>query len=362
MNILKTRKYSLNYQFIISISLVILTSLFCFFVAHWIGYRVVAFILMLLVSILAILFEILPVLVAALLSALIWNFFFIPPIFTFHIGEPEDTLMFLMYFVIALINAVLTHKIRENERIEQQKNEREKSIQLYNTLLNSLSHELRTPISTIVGAIDTLNSSESKLSKETQSILHDEIETASLRLNRQVENLLSMSRLEAGMLKPKLDWCDVNELIFNIINNIQTEAIHHRIQFEPQDEMPLCKTDHGFLEQIIGNLVFNAIHHTPENSLIKLNAKCQDGFCHIEISDNGLGFPTHELTLVFDKFYRLNPGKTGGIGLGLSIVKGFTEALNGKINLENGKNGGAKFTVVLPVETSSYKDLEHEQS
>ncbi|MFA7273095.1 MAG: ATP-binding protein [Crocinitomicaceae bacterium] len=360
MDILTTRKYSLKKQYGISIFLILFTALLCFFAAPWIGYRVVAFLLLLVVSVLAILFDIFPVLIAALLSALIWNFFFIPPVFNFHIGSPEDGLMFLMYFVIASINAVLTFKIREFEQKEQKERERLKSIALYNTLLNSLSHELRTPISAIIGAIDTLNSSENTLSLKVEKELYTEIETASLRLNRQVENLLSMSRLDAGILKPKLDWCDINELIFRILKNTEPDAIHHRIHFEPKENLPLCKTDRGFLEQIIGNLVYNALHHTPENSLILIEVDCQNNSCQFVVSDNGLGFPEKEIAFVFDKFYRLSHAKTGGIGLGLSIVKGFTEALNGKIILENQKNGGAKFTIILPVETTSLLDFDHE--
>ena len=122
--------------------------------------------------------------------------------------------MFLMYFVIALINAVLTYKIRQVERKIRDEKEKEKTIKLYNTLLNSLSHELRTPISTIIGAIDTIKDNGTKLTESNISDLYTEIEIAGFRLNRQVENLLSMSRLEAGILKPKLDWCDVNELVF----------------------------------------------------------------------------------------------------------------------------------------------------
>jgi two-component system sensor histidine kinase KdpD len=156
VDLLRTRKYSKKNQYIISILLIILTAILCFFSVDIIGYRAVALILLLVVSVNAILFDILPVMLSALLSALIWNFFFIPPILTWQIETPEDGLMFLMYFVIAFINAVLTYKIRNFERKEREQEEKEKSIKLYNTLLNSLSHELRTPISTIIGAIDTI--------------------------------------------------------------------------------------------------------------------------------------------------------------------------------------------------------------
>ena len=165
----------------------------------------------------AMLFDIFPVLLTAVLSGLILNYFFIQPLFTFHITNTEDILLFLMYLIIALVNAVLTFKIREAEKKARDKEEKVKTIQLYDTLLNSLSHELRTPIATIVGSIDILKENRNKLSETSQKELLEEIDKASIRLNRQVENLLNMSRLETGMLKLKRDWCDVNELIYTVI-------------------------------------------------------------------------------------------------------------------------------------------------
>jgi two-component system sensor histidine kinase KdpD len=114
----------------------VLTAVLCYFSVGFIGYRAVALILLLVVSVNAILFDIFPVILSALLSALIWNFFFIKPTVTLHIGTAEDALVFLMYFVIATINAVLTYKIREVERKERDEVERAKAIKLYNTLLN----------------------------------------------------------------------------------------------------------------------------------------------------------------------------------------------------------------------------------
>lgn len=340
--------------------LIVLTAVLCFFSVEFIGYRAVALILLVVVSINAILFDIFPVLLSALLSALIWNFFFIPPIFTWHIGTPEDGLMFLMYFVIASINAVLTYKIREVERKERDEQEKSKAIKLYNTLLNSLSHELRTPISTIIGAIDTIKDNQTKLSDSNRYKLYTEIEIASNRLNRQVENLLSMSRLEAGFIQPKKDWCDLNELVFTTIKDSKDEANNHKIEFNPNENLPLFKLDSGLTEQILYNLIHNAIQHTPENSTIKIEVGNNETNCIIEISDNGKGFPQNEIDLVFDKFYRLNNTSTGGTGLGLSIVKGFAEAMSGQVRLENLLQGGAKFTIEIPCEFSINTDLENE--
>ena len=227
------KKYSLTKgsqarQFLISILLVCVVSCLCYLLSPYIGYRVVALILLVTVSLVAMFFDIFPVLLSALLSALIWNFFFIPPKFTFSIGSTEDALMFLMYFVIATVNGVLTYKIRLMKKEAQQREEKENAIKLYNTLFNSLSHELQTPISTIIGATDTLKENETKLSGENKNALVNEISIASLRLNEQVANLLNISRLESGYLKLKKDWCDINELIYSAINKVKSKS---QIQF-----------------------------------------------------------------------------------------------------------------------------------
>lgn len=361
MKVVLNKKISKSSQYLIGVSLIIMASVASYLSHNVIGYRAVALILLLAVSISAMLFDILPVLICALLSALILNFFFIPPTFTFKIQSAEDILMFLMYFLIAMINAVLTVKIRQFESKKRDEEEKEKTIELYNTLLNSLSHELRTPISTIIGAIDTISDNEDKLSRENINELYNEIGIAGNRLNRQVENLLNMSRLDAGMLKPTFDWFDINELIFKVINQTSATTDENNIVFRPNDQLSLIYIDGGFLEMILYNLIHNALQHTPKNSTIVLNANYFNENLVIDITDNGLGFPKEEINLVFDKFYKLNGTGTGGTGLGLSIVKGFTEALNGKITLRNKKLGGAHFKIEIPTESSSLEIIENEQ-
>jgi two-component system sensor histidine kinase KdpD len=312
------------------------------------------------VSVTAMLFDIIPILITAFLSGLILNFFFIQPLFTFHITNTEDILLFFMYLIIALVSAVLTYKIREAENKARDKEEKEKTIQLYDTLLNSLSHELRTPIATIIGAIDTLKEHKNKLSESNQTELLEEIDKASIRLNRQVENLLNMSRLETGTLKTKLDWCDLNELIYAVVEKIAVVKNEHTIDFVPDEKLPLFKLDTGLIEEIIRNLVLNAIQYTPKKSVIKIAATHQSENCIISISDTGNGFPESQIEFVFDKFFRLPNTKTGGSGLGLSIVKGFVEAHNGSISLKNNANSGACFTITIPTEATYLNYLKNE--
>lgn len=354
-------KFSTGKQFSISILLVVLASVTSYWMRGFVDYRAVALILLLAVSVSAMLFDILPVMFSALLSALILNFFFIPPTYTFHIRSSEDVLLFFMFFLIALTNTVLTVQIRRFESKKRDEEEKEKTLRLYNTLLNSLSHELRTPISTIIGAIDTVVGNKDKLSDANIYELYGEIETASYRLNRQVENLLNMSRLEAGTLKPSMDWFDINELIFQVINGLTDRIFQNRISFEPDENLDLVYTDGGFLETILNNLVHNAIQHTDSGATIVITANYLNGNLMVDISDNGKGFPKKEIELVFDKFYKLTGTATGGTGLGLSIVKGFTEALNGKIILQNKKIGGAHFKIEIPARSSSLDSIDHDK-
>ena len=347
-------------QYLFSLLLVFFIAAACYLFASIIGYRVIAFILLLVVSLLAMFFDILPVVFAATISALVWNFFFIPPKFTFHIGSTEDGILFTMYFVIALVSAVLTFKIRQIEKIARQREEKENAVKLYNTLLNSLSHELRTPIAAIIGATDNLQSSNVKLTPQNKNELIGEISKAAFRLNQQVENLLNMSRLESGFIQPKNDWCDINEIIYDTVKRLEENNVTQRVNISINPDIPLFKLDKGMLEQIIYNLVNNAALYTVPECTIFIQAVCHADVLQLIIEDNGNGFPQEEIKNVFDKFYRLKNSKTGGTGLGLSIVKGFAEAMNGSVNLENISTGGARFTIEIAAETSYLKNLKNE--
>ena len=336
---------------------------------EWIGYHSVALLLLLTVSVLAMRFGLYPVLVAATLSALIWDYFFIPPYFTLTVGSKEDFLFLIMYFVVALLSGVFNYKLRQFEHIERQKEERDVAIRLYNTLFDSLSHELRTPIATILGATDVLQESEEKLSKQNKQELTSEISNAALRLNNQLEDLLNTSRLESGFIRPNLEWCDINELIYTVLNKIQKILIEHKIVVEIDENLPLVKLDFGLMEQVLSNLIRNAANYTPNHTEILVKAYLlkehvgsivdennandivQDADTYqlkIEVSDNGKGIPNDEIAAIFTKFYRINNTKTGGTGLGLFIAKGFVEAQGGTIRAINKPTDGAIFIIELP--------------
>jgi len=342
-------------QYVYSIVLVLMVSAVCYALTPYMGYRVSALVLLVTVSLIAVSYEILPVLVAAALSAFIWDFFFIPPHFTIHIASTEDTILLIMYFIIAMVNAVLTYKIKQIEKLARQRKEKSNAVKMYNTLFNSLSHELKTPIAAIIGATDNLQAENENLTADNKKQLVNEIAKASFRLNRQVENLLNMSRIESGFLQPKKDWCDVGELLYEVTRRVEEEHTARHIEINLDPALPLLKTDKGILEQVLYNLLMNAARYTDADSLIVVTASYRQRQLLLLVEDNGNGFPEEEMHYVFQKFYRLKDSIGSGTGLGLSIVKGFTEALGGTVQLQNKITGGAKFTLQIPAEYSTLK-------
>ena len=353
-------KQSSRNQFIISLAVIGSVVLLGLLLHELLGYRMVAFMLLAAVSILAMVLDIVPVLTAALLSAVLWNFLFIPPRFTLTIGTTEDRILLTMYFVIALINGVLTYKIRQIEKVVKEKDEKAKSVKFYNTLLNSLSHELRTPITTIVGSTDNLLMNSNNLSETDKAELLSEIYIATDRLNQQIENLLSMSRLESGFFQPKRDWCDIDELIHKTLNRLEASLRKYRVTVRIPEPFPLFRLDFGLMEQVMYNLLLNVTQHTPPGTSITIEAMSQMDEVEISIADNGKGFPKEELGKVFEKFHRVNGSKTGGTGLGLSIVKGFVEAHGGTVRVQNLQESGSRFTIKIPADRSTINKLNDE--
>lgn len=358
-------------QYLVSVVSVSFISLLCLFTRDLVDYKVIGYLLLVVVSLLAIFLEILPVLLAALLAALALDYLFIQPYYTFHIHSAEDALLLLLFFVIALINAVLTYKIRKAEQRIQIKEAKLNTMKLYNTLLDSLSHELRTPIATIIGAVGTMQGKTSQISEDNRAKLLSEMEKAALRLNHQVENLLNMSRLESGYIQPNFDWCDIKELVYNVLNTLSDELTQHKIIVETNDYLPLFKLDYGLMEHVIYNLVYNASQYTPAGATITIDIDFQPEVVSeykpdeaitlvITIEDDGHGFPEDAIDKVFEKFYRVQFSKTGGTGLGLSIVKGFVEAQKGTVTVENSGAGGARFQLKFPAKVIHTKSINHE--
>lgn len=234
------------------------------------------------------------------------------------------------------------------------------SDKFYKTLFNSVSHELRIPVATILAASDALLGSPETVSM--QKAISGEIYTASLRLNRLIENLLNMSRLESGRIALRLDWYDLNDLVNKVTSDLKDELKAFNLKINIPDHIPLVRIDFGLMEQVLYNLIFNSCQYAPAASEIEVLADYAKGYLIIKVLDKGPGFPPGSLEDVFNKFFRVNQKGTGGLGLGLSIVKGFAEAHKGHVIAENRPGGGAVITVSVPTDVPDMTDLSIEKS
>lgn len=346
-------------QYLLSAVITILTASLFYPFKEIIGYQVVAFGLLVAVSILALFMGIGPIFLSAALSALIWDFFFLPPQFTLHIEKLDDVLMLAMYFLIAVFGGIMTSRIRKQERITRERERRaailDESDKLYKSLFNSISHELRIPVATIMGASDTLLSGD--LERDTNKHLIVEISKASERLNRLIENLLNMSRLESGRIAPKPDWNDVRDLTNKVLDTLKSELVSFKVEVDIPEDMPLVKIDFGLMEQVLHNLIFNSAQYSKPGTTINIKMWFERQGFILQVLDRGVGFPVNEIPNVFNKFYRLEGSVSGGTGLGLSIVKGFVQAHNGTVTIENRQGGGASVLVSIPTETPDLDKL-----
>jgi two-component system sensor histidine kinase KdpD len=231
---------------------------------------------------------------------------------------------------------------------EQQAKLLAESERLSKTLLNSVSHEIRTPIAAIASAASSLGEAPDA-GPGFQRTMVDEIQEAARRLNRLVGNLLDMTRLESGHVKAKLDWCDLADLIQVALKETAKDLARHEVTVEVAPKLPLVRIDFVLMQQALTNLLLNAAVHTPPGTLVQINANVGGEALLLTVADSGPGLPADALPRIFDKFYRAPAAPAGGTGLGLSIVKGFVEAQGGRVNAENRSGGGAVFTIRLPL-------------
>ena len=225
------------------------------------------------------------------------------------------------------------------------------SDRLHRTLLDSVSHELKTPLAVLRSAGEHLDTTDEK----KRTTLVAEVQIATRRLDHLVANLLNQSRLESGGLNAQLDWCDARDLV-TVARRAVGDALTDRpIQIEISKEMPLFKADAPLMEQVIANLLLNAALYTPAGSPIHVDVGLENhrDQVYFKISDRGRGIPEELRENLFQKFHRGSGARAGGLGLGLSIVRGFMLAQGGEVEVDNNPDGGACFTLRLPLTAHS---------
>ena len=220
---------------------------------------------------------------------------------------------------------------------------------LRSALLSSVSHDLRTPLAVITGVTSALLEDEASLStEERREMLRTAAEEAA-RLNRLVGNLLAMTRLESGALQIRRSWHSIEELIGAALHRLDPLREGRPITVVAPPELPLVSVDDVLIEQVLFNLVENALKHAPSPQPIQVLARAGTGEVQVTVRDRGPGLAPGTEDLVFDKFYRGAEGSTAGVGLGLAICRGIVEAHGGRIRAANATGGGAEFTFTLPI-------------
>ncbi len=227
----------------------------------------------------------------------------------------------------------------------------EESEKLYKTLFDCVSHEIKTPLAVIQAATGELGL-VFDLVKETKGAqpFLKEIETASRRLGRIVDNLLSMTRIESGRYTLTPVWCDVDEIISSARQQVGDLLSRHQVRVLIPDDLPSVKVEWGFVEQSLANLAANAALYSEPGSEITISAQVDDSHLVLKVADQGPGLPQDGETRIFEKFYRGPHAPPGGVGLGLSIVRGLMTALGGTVSATNNPTRGATFILRIPVE------------
>lgn len=302
-----------------------------------------------------------PAIATAFFAVLAFDFFFVPPRLTFSVADKEYLVTFSGFFIVGVIISSLVAKVREQslerDRLSKEA-EKARMLQvqenLERALLNSISHDLRTPLVSIKGALSALKDEGERLSGQARQELLDTASDEAERLNRFVGNLLDMTRLEAGALRLKMEPSDAQELIGCALAAMESRLGDRNVSVLLPPGLTLVPLDMVLMTQVLVNLLDNANKYAPAAGNIEMEAAVTGQWLTLTVADRGPGVPETELPHIFDKFYHVQvPEKAGGTGLGLSICRGIVEAHAGKITAKNREGGGLVMEILLPLGAQS---------
>jgi two-component system sensor histidine kinase KdpD len=337
-------------QYGIVVAVILVVSVLNIILNPMVGVHATALIYLLAVVLLGLFVQRGPILLAASLSAVVWDYFFLPPVFAFRVSHFEDALLLGMYFIVAIILGQLTTRIRAQQEAEREAKLIAESERLGKSLLDSMSHEIRTPIAAIKSATENLIEFQDVVLSSSQKAMVLEIHEAIERLNRLAGNVLDVTRLDSGHFRPNTSPCDVRDLVQVVVKETKKELAEHVLTIDIEPNVPLvAPMDFVLTQQAVMILLSNAAFHTPPKTPIALRVRREEKALAFEVSDHGSGILEESLPRVFEKFYRGPNAKAGGMGLGLSLAKGFVEAQGGEVKAANSPNGGAVFTILLPL-------------
>jgi two-component system sensor histidine kinase KdpD len=236
----------------------------------------------------------------------------------------------------------------ERERIAQQAAEAEATRRAdvaKTAVLHAISHDLRSPLTGITAAAGALRGD--RLGAADRQELVSVIETDAARLARLVDDLLDLSRIQAGAVNPRTDWCDLQEAVVNAIGQARAVEGEHEVVYELPPDLPLVKADPAQLERVFANLIQNAIKYSPPDAPVRVTGGVGAGYVTVRVIDRGRGIPPSQRANIFEPFFRGR--ESGGSGLGLAISRGFVEANGGRIQMQTGTTEGTSFAVSFPL-------------
>jgi two-component system sensor histidine kinase KdpD len=285
----------------------------------------------------------------SVLAVAAYDFCFVRPYLTFRVVDSQDLWTFAVMLVTALVISTLTHRVRVQSKAAREAWERAEAEFLRNTLLSGVSHDLRTPLSAITGAASTLTEAGETLPAADRAAMLDTISSEAERMERLISNLLEITRLESGTVAFKKEWQPLAEVVGTALHHIGKRLADRPIKIDLPLNLPLVCVDSVALEQVLVNLLDNAVEHTPPSSPIDIAGAAVNGHVTIDIADHGPGLPKGAENRIFEKFFRAHGGANRrGIGLGLAICRTIVEGHGGTITAENRPGGGAIFHITLP--------------
>lgn len=290
---------------------------------------------------------------ASVISVLAFNFLFTIPRFTLRAYDPSYPVTFGIMFLVALITGSLASRMKEYARESAQAAMQIEKEQLRADLLRSISHDLRTPLTSISGNASNLLSNENEFSQETRMQIYGDIYDDSMWLIKLVENLLSVTRIEDGRMDLRMSAELMDEVIAEAMRHTDRKRDGRKIEVSSDEEFILGKMDARLIVQVVINLVDNAVKYTPEGAQIRIHTGKKDGMVVVSVSDTGPGIPDEQKSKVFDMFYtgtnRAADGRRS-LGLGLGLCRSIIRAHGGEIWVSDNKPQGAVFTFTLPAE------------
>lgn len=258
--------------------------------------------------------------------------------------EQRQTLSaFTNQAALAIERALLAQQAQRTELLQATE-------KLQTALLNSISHDLRTPLVSITGALTSLDEQAERLNDEQRQSLINTAREEAERLNRLVGNLLSMTRIESGAIKLYIEPGDIQDVIGTALEQLGKRIANRKIEIDVPEDFPLIPMDFTLMVQVLVNVIENAVKYSPEYCAIEVSTSLENDHVHLVVADRGEGIPPEDLTRIFDKFYRVQrPESVSGTGLGLSISKGIVEAHGGQIQARRRDQGGTLIIIDLPL-------------